>query len=426
MKQSILHFNDCYIMDNLSALYQCSIDNNSFITFGGDFLGPSFISTFDKGEHLNTIFNLIGVKLGVLGNHEFDYRIDNLDNIIKKSKIEWLNTNVLLNTNNKNLLLYKIEVINNIKIGFIGLLNYDISLIKDYHNQNYIYILPYLESQIKFYINYLRKEYCEKIIIISHCGIKFDRELANTLDIDCILGGHTHIQCDEIINNTLVIHSGQDAHQTCLLIPKKEGFEKKWIIMKDYKKNEVIENIINIKKKIYNDKYNEILCKSDCEVILYDNVIRKEKSKIGSFMCKIIKDNCECDLSMINSGSIRGNNLIKKDENITIKTIINIFPFENYLIKCKMKVKYIKELLEYSYNDIENYNGKFMNIYGVNINDYDDEDYLKIITLDFLYDGGDGFYHFKKYSVKMELEPINYQLLMINYLKRSQMSCLLL
>ena len=424
MRDSILHFNDCYILDNLSALYQCKFNNNALLTFGGDYLGPSFISTFDKGKHINKIFKIMEVDLGVFGNHEFDFGVEHLEEQMFENKpTTWLITNCLMKNTTLNGTSYFVDIINNVLVGFIGLVHYDTSLIFNYQYQDKIKILKYDRENINYYIKLLKRKYkCERIVLLSHCGISFDRLIANELPIDLILGGHNHIINDEIINHTRIIHCGQDAEVSCLIKPHHRGIiDVNWINLKTYQKNKELEKIIFNIQDFYNTKYNKIICKSNKKINIMDKYIRNYKSIIGEFMSKIMYHFSICDYAMINSGSIRSNRIINKGDYITIKDCISIFPFENYLVKVKMRVKHLKEMIKYSRDDIGNNNGKFMCIFPNNYDydlEYEDEDeYRVIILIDYLYEGGDGFYHFEKYGELLDIERKSYQKLLIERMK---------
>ena len=46
------------------------------VTFGGDMISPSVLSGIDKGAHMIDLANAVGIDVAVLGNHEFDFGPD--------------------------------------------------------------------------------------------------------------------------------------------------------------------------------------------------------------------------------------------------------------------------------------------------------------------------------------------------------------
>ena len=64
------------------------------VTFGGDMISPSVLSGIDKGAHMIDLANAIGFDVAVIGNHEFDFGPDVLQQRLVESETVWLASNV--------------------------------------------------------------------------------------------------------------------------------------------------------------------------------------------------------------------------------------------------------------------------------------------------------------------------------------------
>ena len=64
------------------------------VTFGGDMISPSVLSGMDKGAHMIYLANAIGFDVAVLGNHEFDFGPEVLQERLAESQTVWLASNV--------------------------------------------------------------------------------------------------------------------------------------------------------------------------------------------------------------------------------------------------------------------------------------------------------------------------------------------
>ncbi|MDE0388934.1 MAG: bifunctional metallophosphatase/5'-nucleotidase, partial [Rhodospirillales bacterium] len=64
------------------------------VTFGGDMISPSVLSGIDKGAHMIDLANAVGFDVAVLGNHEFDFGPDVLQERLAESETIWLASNV--------------------------------------------------------------------------------------------------------------------------------------------------------------------------------------------------------------------------------------------------------------------------------------------------------------------------------------------
>ena len=102
---TILHFNDVYdIFANDEepvggAARFCKavkdVKGDPLILFSGDCLNPSTLSAFTKGSHMPPVLNHIGVHVASLGNHDFDFGIEELEKRMGEFNFPWLLSNVL-------------------------------------------------------------------------------------------------------------------------------------------------------------------------------------------------------------------------------------------------------------------------------------------------------------------------------------------
>ena len=99
LKLRIFQVNDVYELDlfpNLKTL----IDSNKgeadhvLVVMAGDFLGPSLLSSLDKGRGMVDIMMMCGFTHVSIGNHETDIPTDAIIERVLQSNFVWLNTNM--------------------------------------------------------------------------------------------------------------------------------------------------------------------------------------------------------------------------------------------------------------------------------------------------------------------------------------------
>ena len=208
--------------------------------FSGDLLGPSFISTIAEGEQMVPSFNRCKVDVACLGNHEFDYGIEQMDKVLGQTVREaggtcqWIMSNLVAeskdpNSNEAVACVQRTAVVERagIKIGFIGIGEREwIDLLDDLEEK--IVYTNYKRTSLE-YIKKLREEQgCDYIVAVTHMRMSHDAKFAEQIPgVDIVLGGHDH-----------------DYHvQECLLKPKdsteSSQTEKKVVPLvksgKDYK-----------------------------------------------------------------------------------------------------------------------------------------------------------------------------------------------
>ena len=170
-------------------------ENKNVLLFdAGDFLqGTPYFNMF-KGEVEVEAMNLLKYDAVTLGNHEFDYGMDLLVDIVKKAKFPIVSSNYdfsqtpIADYIKPYLILYK----DGVKIGILGA-NVDPAGLIASGNYKGMKFLPPFETANKV-ADMLRNElHCDMVICLSHLGYNSELKLAETSrNIDIIIGGHSH------------------------------------------------------------------------------------------------------------------------------------------------------------------------------------------------------------------------------------------
>jgi 2',3'-cyclic-nucleotide 2'-phosphodiesterase (5'-nucleotidase family) len=126
----ILHTNDvhCGIMDKIGydglMLYKKELQKKYKYVLTvdvGDHIQGGTIGLISKGEDIINIMNEIGYDVAILGNHEFDYGVEQLDKCKSKLNCSYICANYCLTKDKKPIYdPYKIIEVGSKKIAFIG------------------------------------------------------------------------------------------------------------------------------------------------------------------------------------------------------------------------------------------------------------------------------------------------------------------
>ena len=91
----------------------------------GDAIQGEYIGMASNGEYIVDIMNEIGYDLAILGNHEFDYGMEQLEKLISKANAQYLSCNITYTGKNENALTkvkpYEIVEYGDTKIAYIGI-----------------------------------------------------------------------------------------------------------------------------------------------------------------------------------------------------------------------------------------------------------------------------------------------------------------
>ncbi|MDO4952821.1 MAG: bifunctional UDP-sugar hydrolase/5'-nucleotidase, partial [Synergistaceae bacterium] len=179
----------------------------------GDIIQGDPLCTLSKGMDTVDIFNHAGYDYMTLGNHEFDYGLEQLSVFLDRLAVQCLNCNITYSGTKTNALAktkpYAIKQLGGKKIAFIGVTTPDTytSARPDFFKENGKTVYSFfggrrasvegLAKTVQEYVNECRRKGADYVILLSHLGdseSKFNSRLLirNSYGIDVVLDGHDH------------------------------------------------------------------------------------------------------------------------------------------------------------------------------------------------------------------------------------------
>ena len=183
----------------ISMLQQERLQNPDLLLFDcGDFSQGSGYYTLFKGEVEVGLMNQMGYDAVTIGNHEFDFGMDNMAKLFRMANFPIICSNYdCEGTVLEGLVKPYITILRDgVKIGVFALAPPLKGLVFDGNCEGITFLDPAETAQK--YIDILRKqEKCDLVICVSHLGWAVseypdERFLSLTEGCDLVLGGHTH------------------------------------------------------------------------------------------------------------------------------------------------------------------------------------------------------------------------------------------
>lgn len=165
----------------------------------GDFSQGSPFYTMFKGDVEIGLMNLMGYDAATIGNHEFDFGMENMARIFKMAKFPVVCANYdFTGTCVEGLVKpYVIIKRNGLKIGLFGLSPQLEGLVDLSKCKGVTYLDPVeVGNRVAAELKHDKK--CDVVICVSHLGwlrpdeMGDQKLLASSKDIDLVLGGHSH------------------------------------------------------------------------------------------------------------------------------------------------------------------------------------------------------------------------------------------
>ena len=204
----------------------------------GDFSQGSVYYNLYQGEVEVKLMNLMKYDACTIGNHEFDFGLENLARLMRMAEFPFVCCNYdFKGTPCEGLVKpYIIRERAGVRVGILGVCPQPEGLITGKNFEGMRYTKPAKAAQPV--IDLLRnEEHCDVVVCLSHLGwgVKPDMDpdfIANTTGLDVVLGGHSHTyfeepQClyDKKGHMVLVDHQGKNA-RFLGTIEVKTGFHK--------------------------------------------------------------------------------------------------------------------------------------------------------------------------------------------------------
>jgi 2',3'-cyclic-nucleotide 2'-phosphodiesterase (5'-nucleotidase family) len=152
------------------------------VVSGGDYIQGNSLGAISEGEYMVNLMNLVGYDAVTLGNHEFDYRIENLEELIGKMDTKPICCNFQkIGEDAPVFKPYSIVSYGEIDVAYIGittpstLTKSSPAQFKD-ENGNFIYTFHQtdLYDVVQDYIDSAKEEGADYVIALSHIGYADD------------------------------------------------------------------------------------------------------------------------------------------------------------------------------------------------------------------------------------------------------------
>ena len=292
------------------------------------------------------LMNRTGFNLSAVGNHEWDGNVVNLQHDIERAQFPFLCANVFIPDSVKlDIKPYTIIENQGLKLAVVGMIELRHDGLPGAHPNNLKKVSFKKAHDVLPEYQFL-KEQANAVIMISHCGLEDDVELAQDNPwLDAIIGGHTHTLIERPFyhNGVLITQSGSHLQYTTLVTLKfKDGqlVEKQSTVLNvnDSKRE-------NAEIKALLDEFNDAPALNEAIAVAKTSFDNPEE--LGCMMTDAIREISGADFAFQNTGGVRVKRLDKGP--ITVKDVYSIDPFNNDVIVYQMTGAQVKHFILSSY-----------------------------------------------------------------------------
>jgi 5'-nucleotidase / UDP-sugar diphosphatase len=343
--------------------------DHSFFVLAGDTLSPSTLSAVLRGRQMVEAWNAVGLDAATFGNHEFDWGPDILRDRMAQSRFAWISSNVWEATGrypfggaSRSLVLDW----SGVRVGVVGLTTADTAN-SSRPGPDVSFEPPLPAAAAAF--DEMRP--LDMRVAVTHLPLRQDRELAVSVPLDLILGGHDHDPMITEQGPTAIVKAGSDAVNVGRIdyelgcrarvlgrrlslvpvdasipeLPAVAGLVARYAAMLDRElQTEVGQTRIELDARV--------------------TVIRRQETALGRFLATVMKERVGAELAMLNSGAIRANRLIPAGP-LTKRDLHELLPFGNLVVLAELRGSVLRSVLEHSVDALPAAAGRFLQTAGL-------------------------------------------------------------
>ena len=325
------------------------VNADKFVLSAGDISAGADLNLVKAA---NTYMNGVGVEATADGNHEYDANPPEIAKAKENAKFKSLGLNLKIPQDNPlNSVIEKSFVAdkNGHKYAIIGLAPPDLhERIRDNDSRKQIGVDNFDDTlkELQNAVNEYKKQGINKIILLSHCGLTKDQQIAKETDgIDIIIGGHTHdlLKGIEVGKNLLysksnepviITQAGKDGEYFGNL--KVTWDDEKGIIIKA--QNNVTPSVGFKRNRVLKGVFDQILGKPE-QLGEIKSAPGPSKNRLldpnpnAFFIMDAVRKEFDVDIALTNAGNVRG---FFEAGPIDSRGVFEVVPLKNNMVKLKL------------------------------------------------------------------------------------------
>lgn len=353
----------------------------------GDFLQGGTAGALSHGKYIADIMQHMGYDALTLGNHEFDYNVPTMMELLKQIGAPVACVNLRDMSKKRIYEPFVIKQMGTKKVAFVGAVTPTTLYTEAYSfydkDENQLYDLAEKEiyQLVQEQVIAARKKGADYVILLAHLGedknaINVDSHglVASTNGIDAVLDGHTHsyIEQDLVKNKDgkliPISQTGTKLRNVGKLIitPKGKISTQLIPIQQIKEKNAKVQQATDSIKTLMDKLVKRTICQSDVDLRILDEkgkqAVRRGETNAGDIVTDAYRIMTGADFAITNGGGIRTQ---AKAGTLTYGDIVALLPYDNYVSIVEITGEQLVEVLTACTSFLPVENGDFPQVSGM-------------------------------------------------------------
>lgn len=404
----------------------------------GDLYQGTAISNLTTGKPVTAMVKDMGLEASAIGNHEFDWGVDNINTWVNGGGFQFLAANIVKKGTEEKVSYaqpYKVVERNGVKIGLIGISTPETATSTLAENVKDVDFLDPVKTVAKWNKVLRETEKVDAVVVIAHAGAYQDSNtkeitgeaanIAKVEGVDAVIAGHNHAVVSGEVNGVPVVEGGYNGRALAKLTFTFDDSNKLLDVKPSVDvflgKESTLPVDENVLKEVKNIKegLNEILGKkvTSLEERLSHDDKNTAVTPLGATVAETMRKIVGTEIAVTNGGGIRRS---LEQGDVTVGDMYEILPFDNTLVTLDVKGSDLYSIIEHGINTEGFawgqfagikvwYNPKDGKVSSIRLNDgtkIDMDKYYSVAINDFMLTGGD------KYDFSNAINAVNTNVVM--------------
>ena len=317
----------------------------------GDNTSPGVLALVARGRQALDFYEAAGTRLETFGNHDFDYGPDATRALVADGSVTWLSANVRDENGEpfgreEGVVPWTVETIDGVRVGFTGVTDPATDSLNPMAAElSFDDPIPAAREAVAA----AREAGAERVVVLSHLGAG-DDELARTLDVDLVLGGHVHSRRVETVDGTLLTRPGVNGHAVIEAELTADSADATLLELADYDPEPAAELADRLRARREESGLTEVVGYADEPLQRTEATIHGGESRIGNLVADAYRSAADADVGLQNAGGIRLGEPL--DGEVTLADCIGVVPFEEQVVTVELTGGELRKAVEQMAGDV--------------------------------------------------------------------------
>ncbi|WP_375460421.1 bifunctional metallophosphatase/5'-nucleotidase [uncultured Enterovirga sp.] len=343
----------------------------------GDTFSPSLMSGFDQGEHIVALTNLIEPDVFVPGNHEFDFGKDAYFKRMGEARFPFLGANVSLADGSPvpGMRPSQIYGFGPVKVGLVGLVMEEVPRVSHSGDLRFNPVMQTLRTEVEA----LRARGADILVAVTHTDRAVDNQIVRSRLVDILLTGHDHDLAITFDGKTVMVESSEEGNFVTAIdvtaTVSGEGLARTIAWSPSFRVHDSakvvpdpdVTRVVAAYEGGLSAVLDVVLGTTAVALDSRTGVVRSGEAAIGNLVSDAMRETTGADVTVMNAGSIRANEIYPAGATLRRRDILSELPFGNTTVLVDLSGADIVAVLEHGFSAAGEPSGRFPQVSGLRV-----------------------------------------------------------